>query len=436
MTAIGSDQQSQPEPAGQPQRADRPNPAPARTYGVTTGRGVALVAKREILTEIRQKSFRWSLGIMAALIVLVILGSSLLGSAGEAIFGDASEQTVAVSAAARDELPAPLGEMATADDLNIAEADAASAEQGLEQLRDGSADALILTRAEAAGLEVYDAASEPLDLASEPLDLAGEPETGRSELVVIGADGVPGDLAEALAVKPQVAQLAPGGSDDGLRYGLTILFAITFMSGTMGYCQRIAQTVVEEKASRIVEILLATITPKTIMAGKVLGNSILALGQMGVLGVAAGVAMALTGQLEMLVALVPALLVFLAFFIVGFVMFAALYAGVAALVSRQEEVAGATMPLLLLIMLPYMAAIFLNGNPAAMTAMSYIPISAPIVMPVRIMLGEALWWEPLVALALLLVTTLAAIWFGARVYENSVLRTGGRVKLAEALKSS
>lgn len=405
--------------------AREPERAP-RSYGVSTARGVALVAKREILSEIRQKSFLWSLAIMAALVVLMIVGSSLLGSMGKAIFGDDSEQTVAVTAAAERELPAPLAEAAAADELRIVEQSAASPAEAARQLRDGELDALILTRQEAAGLEAYDEAGQPADL-------AGEAPVGASELVVMGADGIPGDLVSTLAVQPTGVQASPGGGD-GLRYGLTMLFAVAFMFGTLGYCSRIAQTVVEEKASRIVEILLATVTPKVIMAGKVIGNSILALGQMALIAAVAAVAMALTGQGAMILAIAPAMLAFAMFFIVGFVMYAALYAGAAALVSRQEEVASATMPLMMLIMVPYMAAMFLNGNPEAMTVLSWIPFSSPITMPVRMVLGEAQWWEPLGALAVLLVATAAAIWVGARIYERSILRIGGQVKLREALR--
>ena len=72
--------------------------------------------------------------------------------------------------------------------------------------------------------------------------------------------------------------------------------------------------------------------------------------------------------------------------------------------------------------------------PLVLTIMSYVPFSAPVGMPMRLFLGEAQWWEPLLSLAILIATCVAAILVGARIYENSLLRMGTRVKLAEALR--
>ena len=92
------------------------------------------------------------------------------------------------------------------------------------------------------------------------------------------------------------------------------------------------------------------------------------------------------------------------------------------------------MPITMLVMAPYFLVIFLNDNPVAMTILSYIPFSAPVAMPVRLFVGEAQWWEPLVSLVILLVSCVVAILVAAKIYENSLLRMGGRVKLSEALK--
>ncbi len=67
--------------------------------------------------------------------------------------------------------------------------------------------------------------------------------------------------------------------------------------------------------------------------------------------------------------------------------------------------------------------------------MSYVPFSAPVGMPMRLFLGEAQWWEPLVSLAVLIATTAVVVALGSRIYSNSLLRTGSRVKLREALRA-
>ena len=123
------------------------------------------------------------------------------------------------------------------------------------------------------------------------------------------------------------------------------------------------------------------------------------------------------------------------FFLFGFNLLASLFAAAAAMVSRQEDIGSTTTPLTFLVMAPYFLVIFFNDNPVVLTVMSYVPFSAPVGMPVRIFLGEAQWWEPLLSLAILLATCVAAILVGAKIYENSLLRMGARVSLAEALKA-
>jgi ABC-2 type transport system permease protein len=66
--------------------------------------------------------------------------------------------------------------------------------------------------------------------------------------------------------------------------------------------------------------------------------------------------------------------------------------------------------------------------------MSYVPFSAPVAMPVRLFLGSAAWWEPLLSLGILTATTVVVIWLGSRIYQNSLLKMGARVKWGEALK--
>jgi len=82
-----------------------------------------------------------------------------------------------------------------------------------------------------------------------------------------------------------------------------------------------------------------------------------------------------------------------------------------------------------------MLVIFFHDDPKVLGIMSYIPFSAPVGMPMRLYLGIAEWWEPIVSLGILFVTIAVVWWLGARVYEASILRTGGRVKLKEALAS-
>jgi ABC-2 type transport system permease protein len=89
---------------------------------------------------------------------------------------------------------------------------------------------------------------------------------------------------------------------------------------------------------------------------------------------------------------------------------------------------------MMLLMIPYFLIVFAADDPTILGIMSYVPFSAPIGMPVRIFLGTAEWWEPLLSLVVVAASALVVVLLGARVYENALLRTGGRVKLAEAIR--
>ena len=104
------------------------------------------------------------------------------------------------------------------------------------------------------------------------------------------------------------------------------------------------------------------------------------------------------------------------------------------MVSRQEDIGATTTPITMLIMAPYFLVIFFNDNPVVLTIMSYVPFSAPVGMPLRLYLGDAQWWEPVLSLLILIASCVGAIAVAARIYQNSLLRMGARVKLAEALR--
>ena len=165
-----------------------------------------------------------------------------------------------------------------------------------------------------------------------------------------------------------------------------------------------------------------------------IGNTVLAMGQIIGLAAIAIIGLTVTGQTAVLQGLGAPIVWFAIFFLFGFVLLAALFAAAASMVSRQEDIGSTTTPLTMLIMLPYFLVIFFNDNPTVMTVMSYIPFSAPVGMPVRLFLGEAQWWEPLLSLVILLATCVLAIWVGSKIYQNSLLRMGARVKLSEALR--
>ncbi|HSP51890.1 MAG TPA: ABC transporter permease [Cryobacterium sp.] len=252
---------------------------------------------------------------------------------------------------------------------------------------------------------------------------------------VIALDSQPVDVLAILSVTPKLSLLDPSTQQSGgLVYLVALGFGLVFFMSAITFGSTIAQSVVEEKQTRVVEILMTTIPVRALLGGKVVGNSIMAFGQIVAIGLLVAIGMATTGQIGLLGAVGPSIVWFGVFFAFGFIMLAALFAATASMVSRQEDVGSATSPVLFLVMIPYFLVIFFNDNPTVLAIMSYIPFSAPVGMPMRIFLGTAAWWEPLLSLAILLAGTAVVILLGSRIYSNSLLRMGARVTFRQALR--
>ncbi|WP_125133124.1 ABC transporter permease [Microbacterium sp. 10M-3C3] len=366
--------------------------APASTPAAPTElQSVWLVAEREIGSKLRSKVFV----ISSAILILAALASVLWGGFAAASAGDG----VAVAVTSQTEA-ATRG----VDGLDVTVAD--SVDDATALVRDGTVEAALV----------------PDDSTS-------------FGYRVLADDSAPTEVVELLSQTPPVELLDPAGATDGLlRYFVALGFGIVFLMAASTFGSTIASSVVEEKQTRIVEILISAIPVRALLAGKVVGNTVLAMAQIVALAAVASVGLSVTGQTEVLTGLGAPLVWFGVFFFFGFVLLAALFAAAGAMVSRQEDIGATTSPLTILIMAPYFLVIFFNDNPVVLSVMSYVPFSAPVAMPLRLYLGQAQWWEPLISLAVLVATCAGAIWVGARIYRNSLLRMGARVKLAEALR--
>ncbi|WP_374754538.1 ABC transporter permease [Microbacterium sp. UMB0228] len=350
--------------------------------------GIWLVAEREIGSKLRSKAFLISTGIL----LLIALAGVLFG-------GFVSQNTDAMPVAVTSET---AGAVSALPDVEVTEV--ASRAEAEELVRDGDVDAAVLPGDNPAGY------------------------------TIIALEDAPGSLVSALSLSPEVVILEPVTTNPLLRYFIAIAFGLVFMMAAATFGGTIAQSVVEEKQTRVVEVLLSAIPARTLLAGKVIGNTVLAMGQILALAAVATIGLIVTGQREVLTTLGAPIIWFAVFFLFGFILLAAMFAAAASMVSRQEDIGSTTTPITMLIMAPYVLVIVFNDNPLVLTIMSYVPFSAPVGMPMRLFVGEAQWWEPLLSLAILLASCVAAIVVGAKIYENSLLRMGSRVKLAEALR--
>ncbi|MCU1538199.1 MAG: hypothetical protein JWP82_2550 [Humibacillus sp.] len=223
-------------------------------------------------------------------------------------------------------------------------------------------------------------------------------------------------------------------TDRGVVQVATFAFALLFLMGALMFGQQIAASVVEEKQSRIIEIIATAIPLRALLAGKVLGNSVIALGQIIVFSAAGLLAVSFTEWSTLLATLSTAVLWFILFFAVGFVALACLFAVAGALASRTEDLQSTTSPMTTALMLVYFASFALSGT--ALKIASFVPIVSVVAMPGRLIAGEAAWWEPVVALVLMAAFAAVTVVIGEKVYRRSLMQTRGRMSWKQALRSS
>ena len=260
------------------------------------------------------------------------------------------------------------------------------------------------------------------------------------QIATLGGD--PAQVASQLsAAKPEVTVLdSPkrDAADFGPRYTILLTIDVLLLFAIMGGGQFIAQGVVEEKSSRIVEILLACVRPSSLLAGKILGIGIASVLTTGVVAVAGVVTAKATGVMpDISLNLDSVLVAMIVWMIVGYAIFAVAFGAAASLVSRQEDVSSVSMPLVMLSMVPYVLSFLMaTGDTNSMTfrVLSYVPPFAPFMMPARLVLGVSSWTEQLIALGLALVFLPLLVRVAAAIYTRAVTRTGARVPLKEVLR--
>jgi len=247
---------------------------------------------------------------------------------------------------------------------------------------------------------------------------------------VVAADGADADESGAMST----ARLTVANLLSLLMYLAVLVYGIW-----------VAQGVVEEKSSRIMEIMVNAATPRELMAGKVLGIGLAAMTQLVPTIVLGGICFALQGwfaenvfgldssgmNIDFSAISVEAVGWFLLYFLLGFMLYAALYAGIGSLVSRQEEVNQATLPLTMTIMVGYFGAIFTLTIPESLGAriLSIFPQTSPVVMVSRVVVGNPPLWELALSVALLVVAVVFALLLAARFYRSGVLMYGQKPSL-------
>lgn len=354
---------------------------------------VRIVARREILSRLQSKGF-----VIPTLITIGLL--LIAGVAGPKLVEAMSSQTQVAVTSENVSLIEGLG-----DDFEAVAV--ASEEAARDAVLDGDVDAAVVTDSSTdAGLKIF------------------------------GERDVPSELIGALSVTPEIELLDPNAVDPAIAGLIGLGFALVFFMTTMMFGMVIAQSVVEEKQTRIVEILLAAISARAILLGKIVGNSLLAFAQIILYAVAVLLTIAVNGEQLNLDGLGVPILWFIPLFTVSFVMMSALYGAGASLVSRQEDIGSATSMLNLLVMAPYFIVVMFADNPAVMGVLSYIPFSSAIAVPMRSYLGDIATWEYGLIVLMNFAAMALAIFLAARIYERAILRMGKAWSWSKALRAA
>ncbi|GAB3228834.1 ABC transporter permease [Glycomyces halotolerans] len=245
-------------------------------------------------------------------------------------------------------------------------------------------------------------------------------------------------IRQALAVEPlQEVSVSEDGVGSPLDYFTGLIISIVMFFMLMMPVQYIAMGVVEEKSSRIVEILLTSLKPWQLLGGKVIGLGAVALVNLvAIIATGLGVAAA-TGLLpDLPEGTATAALSTLGWWLLAFALYGTLAGGIGSLVSRQEEAGSVLAPLTTALTIAYVGSIFLLNAPDSTLGrvLSIVPPFSAIAMPTRMAIAEVPFWEVALAIGLLAVSAVGALALGALLYKRSVLHTGSRLKFTEALR--
>lgn len=391
-------------------------------------RSVWLVARREILERGRSRGFILSVFLTTS----IVIGSFIVPTV---LFSDKATEIGVVE-------PAPAG---------LADAIQASA-AGLGQ------DIELVTLPDRAAAETALASDDVAIAVAVPGDLSGSGETifkeDRDALLssivggaiatlrveaVLAASDVDRDALAAAQTPPSVTELDPRTDADSATFLLANIGAILVLVSIFSFGYTVLTGVVEEKQSRVVEVVLSTVRPRDLLMGKVLGIGVLGLGQLAVFGVAGGIAASLTDRFTLPSTTPTALGLLAVWFVLGYTLYSTVLGFLGALASRVEEASNASTPVTLVAMVSYFVAIFaVTDDPdgTVATIATFLPPTAPMVVPVRAAFDAIPPWQILGSAALTLAAIYALFVIGGRVYAGAALQTTGRMKLRDAWRSA
>lgn len=379
---------------------------------------VLLVAAREVRERARARAWQASTALMLLVAVaLVVLPTVFAGEGGE-------PRRLGVTGPT----PPGLARALSGEDLQVRTF--AERAAGEAAVRNGDVDALLV---DGRTLEWKQDADPSLAVA-----VSGALQKVRANERA-GALGLSERQVAELLAPPPLDTRSLGAARPGAEghEGAAFAALVGLFIGITTYGTAVLTGVVEEKSSRIVELLLARMPARRLLAGKVLGIGALGLCQLLLAASAALVAALAIGALDW--PAVPAALAgqLVLWFGLGYAFYAVGYGALGALASRMEDAQGASAPMTGVLLAAYMGSFVVLDSPDALAARiaTFVPLTAPLVVPVRVALGAIPAWQQVLAVLVMLVATYGLVRLGGRVYTGAVLRVGARVRLREAWRA-
>ena len=236
--------------------------------------------------------------------------------------------------------------------------------------------------------------------------------------------------------------------DTGFTFGITYVLAMILYIALLLYGVMVMRSVIEEKNSRVVELVVSSVKPSHLMAGKILGVGAVGLTQIFIWVSILAFLSFYAGSLVTSIFSVPAaeiklpsipvsvLIYFVVFFVLGYFFFSTWYAGLGAMVNSEQEAQSLQMPLIMFLVIPVLMMVYVIGNPDSTLSivLSLIPVFSPIVMFMRISVQMPPFYEILASIVFLILSIAAMIWLVGKIYRVGILMYGKRPNLPELIK--
>lgn len=408
-----------------------------------------IIFKQAFLSKAKSKTFLITTAVVVAGIFLLANITTIIEA-----FDDGEEESTAIPVVADNEaIVDRLGEQLTAmgEETGL-EVTGDSRDELVGQLEEGEIDSFLILRVPGGDSIEAEYVSESSEMFGFPMMLQEALQSMQTEMRAAEMELAPeqaGALFEPVAFE-QTTVSASGKTEEEMNQARMLVYVLMFLIyfAVIMYSNMIATEVATEKSSRVMEILISSVSPVKHMFAKVLGIGTLGLVQMLLFGLAGYLAMKSSSSVselsesffsEMGLGDIPAMTIIYAivFFVLGYFLYAVLAALLGSLVSRTEDVASLITPLTMIIVVGFIIAAMGLSTPDAafVTYSSYVPFFAPLVMFLRVGLLDLPWWEPALAIGLMVLTIVVLGWFGARVYKGGVLMYGPSRSLKDLKKA-